>query len=338
MDNNKKNIAIAILIIIGLILCYLLSPYLNAIFYGLVFFVLSEPIYKILRKKKINHTFSFFIIVLLIFFIILIPLYLISASAIIQVDSAITGMNINVEDFIFLDNMIEKINSYFVAPNFSNNLEFLGGIVNSGINFIKNSAIKTFSNVFNTLFQLILSLFLLYYVLKPENSFYNLLLKHSPFSKENTEKLVQNFINVSNAGIIVSGISALIQGGLMTLVLFVFRVPGSLLLGLISFVLAFIPVVGVYFVWIPIAIINFIGGNVAIGVWMVILGLLISNTDMIYRPLLQKKFGKIHPLIGLFGTFMGLKFFGFIGVVIGPLILSYFFLIAKIIDEEFFSK
>lgn len=336
--SDKKKGALIIFILLSVILAYLLSPYIKAIFLGLIFYILSKPIYSYLRKKKINHILSFGIVTFMIFFIILIPLYIITISAVVQVDNVFSTFDANIDDFIISENLVDKVNSYFVMPNFSSNIQTIEKITTTAINYIKDFLIKTFSNIFTLILQLVIAFFILFYTLKSQDKFFQLIIKHSPFNKKNTQEIIQNFVNISNAGIIVSGISAAIQAILLTIVLMVFKTPGGLLLGLFAFILGFIPVVGTYLIWIPISIINLIGGNLVAGIVIFIAGVIISNIDILYRPLLQERFGKIHPLIGLIGTFMGLQFFGFIGIIIGPLILSYFFMIFRMLDEEFFSK
>ena len=50
---------------------------------------------------------------------------------------------------------------------------------------------------------------------------------------------------------------------------------------------------------------------------------------------MQKKLADVHPLITLFGAFIGLNMFGFLGIIFGPLILSIFLLLVRIYIDEF---
>ena len=51
---------------------------------------------------------------------------------------------------------------------------------------------------------------------------------------------------------------------------------------------------------------------------------------------LIEKYGDIHPLITIFGLILGIRLFGFLGIILGPLVLSYLFLLIKFYkkDEE----
>jgi predicted PurR-regulated permease PerM len=48
--------------------------------------------------------------------------------------------------------------------------------------------------------------------------------------------------------------------------------------------------------------------------------------------------GNVHPLITVLGVIVGLKLFGFIGLIFGPLLISYFIILIKIYLNEFTSE
>ena len=62
---------------------------------------------------------------------------------------------------------------------------------------------------------------------------------------------------------------------------------------------------------------------------------MIGSVDNIARFLVQKMLADVHPLITLLGVIMGINMFGFIGVIFGPLVLSIFFILARIYVDEF---
>lgn len=65
---------------------------------------------------------------------------------------------------------------------------------------------------------------------------------------------------------------------------------------------------------------------------------LIGLVDNVFRLLINKKLGDIHPLITIFGVIVGLQLFGFIGLVFGPLLISMFILLLRIYGNEFLLK
>ena len=57
--------------------------------------------------------------------------------------------------------------------------------------------------------------------------------------------------------------------------------------------------------------------------------------DNILRPLIYRRFSAIHPLITLIGAIGGVAAFGLLGLLIGPLALSYFFELIRMYREEY---
>jgi predicted PurR-regulated permease PerM len=97
-------------------------------------------------------------------------------------------------------------------------------------------------------------------------------------------------------------------------------------------------VVGPSIVWGPASLIMLLTQNYVAGIGILIFGLVLSNVDNFLRPFIQQQIGKMHPLISLIGIFIGIPIFGLLGLIIGPLLLSYFFLTLKMFREEYFKS
>ena len=98
------------------------------------------------------------------------------------------------------------------------------------------------------------------------------------------------------------------------------------------------PVVGAPLVWIPAAIVQLLQGEYIAGIAIVSAGLFISVIDNFLRPVIQKKVGEIHPFLSLLGIVIGVSLFGLIGIVIGPLLLSYFILTVEMFSKEYLTE
>ena len=64
-------------------------------------------------------------------------------------------------------------------------------------------------------------------------------------------------------------------------------------------------------------------------------GLIVTNIDNLIRFILQKKLADTHPLITIFGVFIGLPLFGFMGIIFGPLLLSVFLVCVNIFKNQY---
>ena len=66
--------------------------------------------------------------------------------------------------------------------------------------------------------------------------------------------------------------------------------------------------------------------------------LITVNIDNILRFTLLRKLGDVHPVITVLGIIIGVPLFGFMGLIFGPLLLSYFLLLIRIYQVEFSGR
>jgi predicted PurR-regulated permease PerM len=74
------------------------------------------------------------------------------------------------------------------------------------------------------------------------------------------------------------------------------------------------------------------GASIGLGLYSL---LVTGNVDYIARITVMKKMGDVHPLITVLGVIVGLNLFGFVGLIFGPLLISYFLILVKIYVNEF---
>jgi predicted PurR-regulated permease PerM len=116
---------------------------------------------------------------------------------------------------------------------------------------------------------------------------------------------------------------ALVQGGLGGLGFLFVGLPAPLFWGTVMAFLSFIPIVGAFLVWIPAVVILFAQGAhlkaVILFCWCTIV---VSLSDNFLRPILISGRTQVHTLLLFFGILGGLKVFGFLGFIAGPLVIT----------------
>ncbi|TBV81512.1 MAG: AI-2E family transporter [Desulfobulbaceae bacterium] len=161
----------------------------------------------------------------------------------------------------------------------------------------------------------------------------NYIFKLSPLPEAQKRLLVAKFDEITGAVLIGNGICAVIQGVLGGLVFFVLALGPPVLWGTIMAALAFLPVLGLGLVLIPVAILLGIQENL-IGVVIVMIAYVINLVfiESLLKPKLVGDWtkAKIHILLVFFSIIGGLSTFGFLGVIYGPLILITFLTLADI--------
>lgn len=180
-----------------------------------------------------------------------------------------------------------------------------------------------------------LMLFSLYFMFKQEELFLEGVRRYLPFDADTRQELGESLKNNVNANVLGQALVALVQGILTGLTLWVFQVPDALFWGTVAFFLAFIPVLGTPLVWGPAGLIKLSQGETGHGVGILLVGIIvIVNIDNLLRMLLAKRMGNIHPVVTLVGVVLGVELFGIVGLVMGPLLLSYFLVLMRVFARK----
>ena len=104
-------------------------------------------------------------------------------------------------------------------------------------------------------------------------------------------------------------------------------------------VLSIFPVLGSGLIWAPGAIILAVQRDWPRAIGLLLFGLIVvGNVDNIIRPAVFRRWAQIHPLITLIGAFAGVRFFGILGLLIGPLALSYCYELLQMYSDEYLQE
>ncbi|MGK3999492.1 AI-2E family transporter [Sorangium sp. So ce1024] len=162
----------------------------------------------------------------------------------------------------------------------------------------------------------------LYYLLRDGGQLLRWLLTQSPFRHEETDVLFASIQDTVHGAVLGLLATAAVQGTLTTVALFVFKVPGAFLFGILATLLSLVPMIGTTPVTLGAAIYLFIVGRVGGGIGMCVAAGLIGLSDNVIRPWVQSSHGGMHPLIALLSIFGGLELFGAAGIFIGPVVAA----------------
>ena len=122
-----------------------------------------------------------------------------------------------------------------------------------------------------------------------------------------------------SSGFVVAGAQGLLGG----LVFWILGLPSPIFWGVIIGLLAFLPVVGPWLVWIPAAVGLILNGQTGRGIALMVLGfVVISGADNVLRPVLIAGRSQLNGLLVLVSVLGGIQAFGFLGVVLGPLVVA----------------
>lgn len=163
----------------------------------------------------------------------------------------------------------------------------------------------------------------------------------SPLPKRYDDEFRQRFKDVIDATFRGQLFTAIAQGLVTGIGLAIAGVPGAGFWGAVAALLSLIPMVGAAAVWVPAAIYLVISASMGGRPWwqaifLIIWGLLpVSLIDNIVRPWAMKGKAQLPAIPLLFAVLGGLQAFGFVGLVIGPLVFSLLMSIIDIYKKSF---
>lgn len=198
---------------------------------------------------------------------------------------------------------------------------------------------KTYQGIANFLFMTVVMFFTLYYFLIGGKDLVKYIMYLSPLRNAHEKLLIEKFISMSRATIKGNLIIGLLQGTIGAVLFSLVGIKTAIILGVIMMFFSFLPMFGTAFVWLPTGIIMLMLGNVWQGIVILAVGSsIISLIDNFLSPKLIGKDTQMHPLLIFFATLGGIGLWGFLGIVIGPIVLALFLTLWEIYGVEFKSQ
>ena len=184
--------------------------------------------------------------------------------------------------------------------------------------------------------NLVIAFFGLYYMLRSHGQAWHAVRGYIPFSARTADALRDRFFSVTEATLLGTVLVAVLQGALVGFGFWIVGLPSPMFWGTVTAFASILPVLGSALVWLPGVLVLLLQDRYGAAVGLAVLGgVVASNIDNLIRPLVYKRVSDIHPMITLIGAFMGVKYFGLMGVLLGPLAIAYLFELLQFYREEY---
>jgi predicted PurR-regulated permease PerM len=192
------------------------------------------------------------------------------------------------------------------------------------------------STAVNGFFNISTMFFLLFFMFIHAHKIESTFIKYIPLKPENKKLVTSETKNIVISYAIGIPVIAVAQGLCAYIGYKIFGISDPILWGFVTTVVSVIPFLGSGLIWVPLTVFLYIGGETQAAFGLAIYcAIVVLNIDNLLRLVLLKAFADIHPLITLFGVITGIKLFGFIGLIFGPLLVSYLLLLIRIYVNEF---
>lgn len=349
-DGAPRNLILwfflAFFIISMLLMGWLLWPFLSIIIMAAVVTGVFNPVYKHINQKiKVPPTPASLITCLLIFVILFIPIvFFVSVLTREAYELYLMGKNAVIGDqikkLIESSKIIEKTNDFLknfgyqlTGEEFVKSISEIGRIVGF---FLFEQTRWVAANVLKFLVNFFLMLLVTFYLFLDGDRLIQFIIDLSPLPTEQDEKLIQKFRDIAGAILVGNGLGGIIQGTLGGIMFWMFGLNSPFLWGVIMGFLAFLPIVGIGAVFLPAALYLFIKGRIAAGIFFVVFYVILSGgIEYIFKPVLVGGRVKMHTLLVFLAIIGGLKLFGILGIIYGPLVVTAFLTLTDIYHTNY---
>lgn len=332
-EKEIKKFAMPLLILIlGFLSFLIVKSLLTYIILGLLLSYVFYTFYQKVLSKLKSPDLSALAVVLSSFVVIVVPLLILLPKFVQQLFQfyiSIRGADFSVVVFKIFPALTSSpdISAETIAmmSHFSSNVSTL----------LLNLFQSIFQNIPAMILGILVLLFTFYFGLREGSQFKEYISVLLPLSKESKTRFLDKFDKVTDSVLFGHLIIGSIAGIIAGIGYFMFGVPNAILLTFATVLISVIPIVGPWFIWIPLDIFLFMNGDNVAGMQLLIYGLFVINwVETFLRPVVIAERAEMNPAIALIGAIGGIYAFGIIGFIIGPLVLAYLILLIELYKQK----
>jgi len=324
----NRYLFLALILLFAFFLFTSLKQFFPAFLGAITFYILSKPFSNWLVKKKgWSKNMTAVLIIIISFFVVLMPVAALISLLYNKISAVIFNPNI-------ITNSIQQLNTTLYSK-FHINI-----ISTDTINSIKAHATNMMSVVLGKslgfVSTIIMMYFFLYFMMINRDRMEAAIVLYLPFKKDKIKLFGDELVRQTFSNSVGIPSIAVAQGFIGFIGYWIIGLPQAGFWGVITGFTSFIPIVGTGLVWAPVTFYMLIEGNTWQGIFIFFFGAVIMGLlDNVIRFVLAKKMADIHPIITVLGVILGLQYFGFLGLIFGPLLISFFFILIKIYYVEY---
>lgn len=305
----KKYFIIITAVILAVISFIIIKPFISAILAALIASYIFYPLHKGM-SKRINDYVSAGLIIFLIILIVILPLIFIANTLVKE--------SISIYRSDSFENVNDVVLKYFGEDLALN--DYISGTIKNAVTNISVFASRVIFSIPSKILDFLIFIFITFYLLLKAETYLKKLKEKIPLrDKEHILRRIGDGIHNVVYGLLILAVIELI---IASIGFGVVGLSSPLLWAILIAFLVFIPFIGPALVWAPFTIIKFLQGDITQAIGIVIVGVVLSVVDTLARPAIIGSRTKIHPVIVLLGVLGGLKVFGIVGLIVGPIILD----------------
>jgi predicted PurR-regulated permease PerM len=290
-----------------------------AVVFAILFHIPYEKLTRLLGGQK-NIAAGIVVTIVLIFFIV--PLFFLGSQILQDTKSLYARMQGNGAQYIKVIEKTIEDPVRRIMPNFSFNAnEYISGI----LNFVSNNLGVLISQTFYVMLKTFLMLLAFFFFLRDGRKILLLVTYLSPFQKKYTDEVLDKTYQTIDSVMRGTFFITLIRWVVIGVGFYLFGIPDAVLWGSVGGIIGAVPGIGTLLVFIPAVVYMYLQGNTVAVIGLIFLG--IATIVFVDNMLTSYFFGRgleVPSIFVLFSILGGVMFFGPLGFIFGPLVLSIF--------------
>jgi predicted PurR-regulated permease PerM len=335
--------AFHLLLVLALVLAgFILVPFIPAILWATVLSILMYPVYKwSVARMAPNLAAALTTFATLI--IVAVPLSLIGLILTLQINESLDDLRSSTPaGQTFSIDFLAKEADTRLAPAF----ERLGSKDFSVAKYLNENRDEIVAGIRAplarvvvttgfTIFTLVIALLTMFFMVRDARRLLEPALDLLPVERARGVQLLQKAADTVRAVFVGVVLVAVLQGIVAGIGYAVTGVPNPVVWMFATMVLCTIPLLGSPFVYVPWGLILIASGRTWHGVGLLALGfLVVSNIDNLLRPFVIGAQVKLHPMSIFFSLLGGVLFFGPVGLMAGPMLLTVILFMLDVLREQ----
>jgi predicted PurR-regulated permease PerM len=325
--------------IVGYFLFLIFRPFFSVLVWASVLVVVFWPLFRqILSHMRGRRNLAALLTCLLILLLIVLPITLLGV--------VITHQSISIYHAVQnqLDSsqggLLARLHEFEARPWARWGLEQLQRWIGSGPLDIEESARQAagavsrwlvargpsvIAGVGGVLFSFFLMFITMFFLFRDGPQIMETVKASNPLPSVYETEILEKFEAVSYATFFGTILTAIVQGAAATILFLALGIPAPVFWGAVVSFVSLVPIVGAFLVWIPMfGYLLITGDSTRAFILLAVGGLVVSSIDNVLKPLIIRGRTDMHPLLVFLSVLGGMNVFGFLGVLLGPLVVAVF--------------
>ncbi|HSJ78784.1 MAG TPA: AI-2E family transporter [Erythrobacter sp.] len=343
-DELQHASFLLILAVVSVMMAVIVLPFAQPLLWATLAAIMFQPLYRwMLRNTRGRRNQAAIASLLVIFFLVMVPALWIATMVVeeaIVLVTALQAQPINLAALVDRGiGMLPEVAREAADRNGWSDVQDiqtkLQNLLTESAGFIAGQAVSIGGGALSFVLSFGVALYVMFFLLRDGERIGRHILRAVPVERSIADRLAERFLGIVRATIKGTGVVAVVQGGLGTLMLTIVGVPSALLLGVVMGIFSLVPVIGTVVVWGPVGVWLLLSGDVWQGLFVLATGfIVISSADNVLRPILVGRDTGIPDWIILVTTLGGISLVGFSGIVLGPLVAGLFLASWSILREQ----